>query len=108
MPTLRDEIKAVITNYLQDWDKESGFDSQASDLTDMILETVDEAPKSIPHNAACFFRDGNMWACVFGDFINLQESPAGFGESFDTALIDLQSNHEKEKRYVSELSSPPT
>lgn len=46
----------------------------------------------VPSSAVCFFKDGNQWCCVFGDFINLQESPAGFGESFDAALKDLQHN----------------
>lgn len=27
------------------------------------------------------FRDGNAWCAVHPDFINLQESPAGFGET---------------------------
>ena len=44
---------------------------------------------SIPHNALCFFMDGNKWCCVFGDFVNLQESPAGFGDTFYEALEDL-------------------
>ena len=43
----------------------------------------------IPHNAICFFRDGDNWCCVLGDFINLQESPAGFGDTFNEALADL-------------------
>lgn len=48
----------------------------------------------IPHNALCFFMDGNAWCCVFGDFINLQESPAGFGETFDEAIADLEKNRQ--------------
>jgi hypothetical protein len=44
---------------------------------------------SIPHDAVCFFRDGDKMCCVFGDFVNLQESPAGFGDNFDEALEDL-------------------
>lgn len=48
---------------------------------------------SIPHNALCFFRDGDQWCCVFGDFINLQESPAGFGETFSSAMADLMASY---------------
>lgn len=51
----------------------------------------------IPHNAVCFFKDGTAWCCVFGDFINLQESPAGFGDSFDEALADLNERKNTEQ-----------
>ncbi len=44
----------------------------------------------IPDEAVCFFKDGNMWCCVHGDFQNLQESPAGFGENFEEALNNLR------------------
>lgn len=44
----------------------------------------------IPDSAVCFFKDGDDWCCVFGDFINLQESFAGFGKTFDDALSDLR------------------
>lgn len=47
---------------------------------------------AIPDTALCFFRDGNKWCCVFGDFINLQESPAGFGDTFDEALDGLKKD----------------
>ena len=33
--------------------------------------------------------DGNMWCCHTEDFINLQESPCGFGETILDALIEL-------------------
>ena len=46
--------------------------------------------KGPPDHAVCFFRDGNKWCCVNGDFVNLQESPAGFGNTFDEALSDLK------------------
>jgi hypothetical protein len=53
---------------------------------------------AIPHSALCFFRDGNQWCCVFGDFVNLQESPAGFGETFEDALADLQGTTKSKLR----------
>lgn len=60
------------------------------------LELPKEKP-SIPPQALCFFRDGNQICCVFGDFINLQESPAGFGADYDAAVDDLQRQHNKMK-----------
>jgi len=34
-------------------------------------------------------RDGNMWCATYSDFINLQESPAGFGDTIPEAIQDL-------------------
>lgn len=45
--------------------------------------------KRIPHDAICISKDGDKMRCVFGDFIKLQESPAGFGDDFAEALADL-------------------
>lgn len=44
----------------------------------------------VPDSALCFFKDGDKWCCVHGDFQNLQESNAGFGNTFEEALNDLQ------------------
>ena len=35
------------------------------------------------------FRDGNAWCAVGPDFVNLQESPAGFGDTPDAARAAL-------------------
>lgn len=35
-------------------------------------------------------RDGNSLMAIFDDFINLQESPAGFGETEEAAITDLR------------------
>lgn len=35
------------------------------------------------------FIDGNMWCAVRLDFIDLQQSPAGFGETVELAIADL-------------------
>lgn len=51
----------------------------------------------IPANALCYFHDGDMICCVFGDFINLQESPAGFGKTYDEAFADLEKNYNEWK-----------
>jgi len=34
-------------------------------------------------------KDGNQWCAVGPDFINLQESPAGFGDTQKEAKINL-------------------
>ena len=44
------------------------------------------------HEAACgvtVSMDGNMWCATGPGFTNLQESPAGFGESHLLAIVDL-------------------
>ena len=38
------------------------------------------------------YRDGNQWCATRVDFENLQESPAGFGDTCLEALIDLRKN----------------
>ncbi len=35
------------------------------------------------------FRDGNQWCATFGDFVNLEESQAGFGDTALQALAEL-------------------
>lgn len=35
------------------------------------------------------FKDGNAWCAVYPDFVNLQESPAGFGDSPEVARFEL-------------------
>jgi len=53
------------------------------------------AAPALPAEAVCFYKDGDSWCCVHGDFINLQESPAGFGDTFETALINLKEMENK-------------
>lgn len=62
-----------------------------------ILGLMRKATKKsgVPHDAICFFRDGAKMQAVFGDFVDLQESPAGFGNNFEEALADLQCNKNK-------------
>jgi len=40
--------------------------------------------------------DGNMWMASRPNFVNLQESLAGFGESKELALADLIANERRE------------
>lgn len=39
------------------------------------------------------FKDGNAWVAVHPDFINLQESPAGFGDTAEEALENLKASN---------------
>ena len=37
-----------------------------------------------------YFKDGDQWCAVYEDFIDLQESPAGFGYTQEEAKEDLE------------------
>lgn len=37
------------------------------------------------------FKDGNQWCAVMPDFIDLQESPAGFGDTPEKARENLKT-----------------
>jgi len=39
------------------------------------------------------FMDGNSWVAVYPDFKNLQESPAGFGDSAEEARKNLKGSN---------------
>lgn len=43
----------------------------------------------IPKEAVCFFKDGDQVCAVWGTFVNIQESPAGFGNTANKALLQL-------------------
>ncbi len=53
---------------------------------------------NIPDSSICFFKDGDHWCCVNGDFINLQESPAGFGKTFEEAFTAFQAAYNKTQK----------
>lgn len=58
-----------------------------------IAEAMAKSQKSgVPNEACCFFEDGDKWCAVHGDFQNLEESPAGFGDTFEEALDQLQKS----------------
>lgn len=50
---------------------------------------VDEA------NNVQYFMDGDLWCAVRPDFTDLAESAAGFGNTKEEALEDLQENELK-------------
>lgn len=82
------KLKKVIEDYLADWDKDASFGKQVDDLVSQIVEATPK--RAIPDCAVCFFKDGDKWCCVFGDFVDLQQSDAGFGSDFTEALADLE------------------
>ena len=45
--------------------------------------------KYAEHVGAHVYPDGDMWCATKNDFVNLQESPAGFGETIREALTAL-------------------
>ena len=44
------------------------------------------------HREVVYEIDGNQWCAHFDDFINLQESHAGFGDTKEQALEELMEN----------------
>lgn len=48
-----------------------------------------DAGRYAEHIGAHLFMDGNAWCATKNDFVNLQESPAGFGKVAREALTDL-------------------
>lgn len=53
--------------------------------------TDEDAQQFIKHSDGQFrlFRDGDKWCATFADFINLQESHAGFGDTALEAFAEL-------------------
>lgn len=68
----------------------SNLTSECADLRDAI-ESVEKSPVGgVPNKALCLFKDGNQWCATYADFTNLQESPAGFGGTWEEAATGLQ------------------
>lgn len=68
--------------------KKMGFDPmtvQPNGRGDRFFSAVQSAPLSKPHVRL----DGNKWCATNPDFINLQVSPAGFGDTPEEAIADL-------------------
>lgn len=54
-----------------------------------------ERMSGIPASAVCYFMDGDQWCAVHGDFVNLAESPAGFGTTMEEAVTALVAEDQK-------------
>lgn len=48
-------------------------------------------------NDVSYFRDGDMWCATRPGFINIQESPCGFGDDKEAALKELLIAEELER-----------
>ena len=64
----------------------SNFLSNLNDYISHINELNDEYDR----DEYRIFKDGSAWCATRGGFVNLQESPAGFGETPSDALNELQ------------------
>lgn len=59
---------------------------------DCNSETRTSGIKTIPewwNNGIKVYKDGDMWCAVKSGFINLAESPAGFGNTPHNAVVEL-------------------
>lgn len=79
----------TLTQAIQDAIGET-LSTSGGSATGILIKHIEPLIRNIPDSAVCFFKDGNSWCCVHGDFINLQESPAGFGDTFEEALKNLE------------------
>lgn len=61
------------------------------DALEKQVRELNEKRTGVPPEAICCFRDGNMWAAVYGDFKNPQESPVGFGLTPNEAAERLEA-----------------
>lgn len=50
----------------------------------------------LPTCAVCYFMDGDQWCCAHADFVNVQESPCGFGPTMADALSALIAEDKKQ------------
>jgi hypothetical protein len=65
---------------------------RVKDLAALWKLTDEDALHYADFLGARLFLDGNMWCATRGDFENLQESPAGFGETCLDALAALAAD----------------
>ena len=89
---LRAEIIRILDVHLSDWEPDHlMWNQQAASLADHLIEAVQESwpRRYIPSESLVMYLDGNKWCCCRGNFVNLQESLAGFGETKEAAISDL-------------------
>lgn len=102
---LKEEIKKLIKQLEERKSTNAGWRAYAelkeeNAILSNQLELERSTCNKLPPNALCFFPDGDAICCVYGNFINLQESPAGFGKTKKVAELDLyraEINLEKNK-----------
>lgn len=89
---LRAEMIRILDVHLSDWEPDPlMWNQQAASLSDHLIECVQEIwpRRHIPNEALVMFLDGERWCCCRGNFVDLQESLAGFGETKEAAISDL-------------------
>ncbi len=89
---LRVEIIRVLDVHLSDWEADRLlWNQQAACLADHLIEVVQNIypRRCIPNEALVLYLDGNRWCCCRGNFVDLQESIAGFGDTKEDAMADL-------------------
>lgn len=100
MSILKYKIFEKLENYLQDWNKDDNFKKQCDDLSNQLEEIILDTIKQqcIPDHSICFYKNGDKWICINGDFIDFQESPFGISYLFDGALKNLQDSIAEKSR----------
>jgi hypothetical protein len=63
------------------------MDRKQFELTEDQLQQLYDACRPAPR----VYHDGNAWCAVNPDFVDLQESPAGFGATPQEALANLKN-----------------
>jgi hypothetical protein len=94
-PKLREKL-------LEDF-RDADYEAESRSWILNLIQTALKKGPGVPHNAVCFYNDGDKVCAVFGDFVDLEASPAGFGATFEEALQDLSATHAKANagRFVS-------
>lgn len=106
MPRLTEKLKEYLAQQLpciQDH-----CSTMSSEVYAQLKHLIKNYPEAcVPDEALCLFRDGNRWCCVRGDFIELQESQAIFGETPEEAMEAMMALQiETADRIVSESRQP--
>jgi len=106
--------KNILCLALHNGSNSTGVPAMAKDcfiMADAMLATGDNPPDIVEVNrlrglndrfhsdlewrreigAVTVFKDGDQWCAVMPDFINLQESVAGFGKTVEEAIAELRS-----------------
>lgn len=92
------------------YSKQTEKDRELRKLTDQYLYVPALACPIHGGEASRVFKDGNSWCAVKSDFVDLQESPAGFGDTPEEARGNLEVDVLKHadnilKKGISELKN---
>jgi len=83
---IRDEVRRLETD--RTWGLEGSFrtlkeviNRYGQCVAEFALATADAIMAECQTDGVRIFRDGDQWCAVYPDFVNLQESLAGFGDT---------------------------